>query len=169
MSSWNEEDCWSDGDELPAFESIRSQRPRSEDEHETAPPLLTLEEAFLGSVYWIADILWKIPVSDRQAHPGVCVRCDSNNQQAVLLKGTSFRKDCAWRYERPEMLVVEPTAENGLHHATAFALDPRLLSLRILRRIHLDEGPRGRLSQEVLWRMEARLADLERALTEGVP
>jgi hypothetical protein len=75
----------------------------------------------------------------------------------------------AWRYGRYAVLVVEPTAENGLTRPTAFALEPRDIDLRILRRVHLEEGPRGRVAPEVLRAMEAGLADLERALSEGRP
>jgi hypothetical protein len=167
MGSWDDEECWSDRDDA-SFQRIRVSRPltQEEAEHEPDEQLVSIAEAFVGAVYWIADRLWGFSAPDREAHPGVCVRCDSKHQQALMVKGTSVREDQAWRYERYEVLVVGPTPENGLKTTTAFSLDPRPIDLRILRRIHLEEGPRGRVSKEVLWAMEARLADLERALTE---
>jgi hypothetical protein len=169
IGSWDDDDCWSDRDDVTAFQPIRACRPPAEEEAGPEPPepLVSVEEAFVGAVYWIADTLWGIP--DRLAHPGVCVRCDHKMQQAVMVKGTSVRQSQAWRYERYEVLVVDPTPENGLKNPTAFSLEPRPIDLRILRRIHLEDGPRGRVPQELLWTMEARLADLERALAEGKP
>jgi hypothetical protein len=171
MATWDDEDFWSDRDDGPTFQAIRPRRPPDgeEDGPGPPPPLVPVEEAFVGSVYWIVDRLWGFPAPDRAAHPGVCVRCDRNSQAAILLKGTSVREDRAWRYDRYDVLVVDPTPENGLENPTAFALEPRPVDLRILRRIHLEEGPRGWVSRDVLWKMEARLADLERALAEDSP
>jgi hypothetical protein len=170
MARWDEDDCWSDRDEAAAFQPIRPLRPPDDDPDPEPPePLVPIEEAFVRSVYWVADRLWGFSAPDRSAHPGVCVRCDARNQQAVMVKGTSVREERAWRYDRFEVLVVDPTPENGLKTPTAFALEPRPVDLRILRRIHLDEGPRGRVSQEVLRKMEARLVDLDRTLAEGTP
>jgi hypothetical protein len=166
MARWEDDDCWSDADDPPR---PRPARPPDEAGPEPAAPLVLVEEAFVGSVYWISDRLWKIPPSGRVAHPGVCVRCDLRSQRAVLVKGASVRENHALRYDRYAALVIEPTDENGLIRPTAFALEPREIDLRILRRVHLEEGPRGRVAPEVLRAMEEGLADLERALTVGRP
>jgi hypothetical protein len=167
MARWEDDDCWSDADDPRDLRHVRPTRPLDEAEPEPAPPLVPVEEAFVGSVYWVSDRLWKIPPSDRVAHPGICVRCDLRSQRAVMVKGTSVRENRAWRYNCYAVVVVEPTAENGLIRPTAFALEPRNIDLRILRRVHLEEGPRGRVAPEVLRAIEEGLAELERALTEA--
>ncbi len=101
MASWDDDECWSDHDDVAAFQRTRTRRPPAEEEEiepEPTEPLVSLEEAFVGSVYWIADRLWRFTAPDRVAHPGVCVRCDSKHQQALLVKGTSVREDQARRY-----------------------------------------------------------------------
>lgn len=166
MTGWNDDDCWSDAAKFLGRRQPSAVGSLDEGESVVVPQLITVEEVFVGSVYWISDRLWKIPSSDR-AHPGVCVRCDLHCQRAVFVKGTSVRSGQIWRYDRFRVLVVEPTAENELSRSAAFALEPRDIDLRIPRRVHLEDGPRGRVAPEVLRTMEEELAYLERALTEG--
>ena len=168
MPSWDEEEWWDDADE-PAFVRIRKpSKPSDEEEAGRAPGApgepVPVEDELEGSIYRIPTALWWFDVSNRRDRPGVCVRCDLPARVAVLCPGRD--PDSPWS-KATTVMVVPPTADNGLTKATAFALTPWPVDLRMLQLIHNDDSRMGRLDPDVFERLRGHIDWLESLYPEA--
>jgi hypothetical protein len=162
VPSWDEEEWWDDRDE-PAFERVRRPR-RSRDEPDepgapdepTVPVSMQVE--LEGSVYRIPTALWWFTVTNRRDRPGVCVRCDLPARVAVLCPGRD--PDSPWSLAAT-VILIEPTANNGLTKSTAFALTPWPVDIRMLQLIHNAGERMGRLEGHVYAQIRRHIDWLE--------
>jgi hypothetical protein len=111
-------------------------------------PQLPVEQELVGSVYMVPDHLWKFRTPGREDHPGVCVWVDLKTRLAFLYKGTDLS---AARADRTELILVEPSEENGLNKPTALSLDPHCIRLHILLNLHRSPRWLGRLEVAALF------------------
>lgn len=153
MARWDEEDYWDDADDPgPAHRLPWDDEGVAAAEGPPAPG--PLRQELEGSVYEIPDPLWGFTAPHREWHPGACARCDPAARLTYCYKGTDARRVRAKLFA---MVVVEPSPENGLKKTTAFALDPRRIPLKVLRKIHNADGWRGALEEPFLRRMQTHL------------
>jgi hypothetical protein len=96
-----------------------------------------------GDVYMIPDKHWKI-ITSRTDHPGVCIKCNEEQKQVVLYKGTSatnvskLYQDC--------YTFVEPEEKNGLSNCTAFSHQPQIIKLHKVK-LYYPQRHIGRVAQ----------------------
>src|SRR5436190_23771109 len=104
---------------------------RPEEREHPAPEIIEVDPGkdLPGSIYMVPDKFCGFEAVGRIDHPGACVFCDVPGGSATLVKGTDL---FAARPGRHEVLVVDPSSDNGLRKATAFAIVPRRFKLRRL-------------------------------------
>jgi len=96
-------------------------------DREGEPVFINSQEELPGSVYKVPDKMWGFDAVGRIEHPGACTSCTPHQRQAVLLQGTDAK--LAGR-GYPQVVVISPSAPNGLTKPTAFAVEPRIFRLR---------------------------------------
>jgi hypothetical protein len=109
-----------------------------------------------GSIYMVPDKFWGFEAVGRIDHPGACVFCDVSGGSATLVKGTDL---FSARGGRHEILIVDPSAGNGLLKPTAFAIAPRLFKIRRVALLHFDRRL-GALETEHLTYLQEQLLRL---------
>jgi hypothetical protein len=127
------------------------------------PQVVDPEHELPGSVYMVPDRVWGFQALGREDHPGACARCDVGLRQVWMFKGTD---PASARLDRYSVLLVEPSAENGLHKTTAFALEPRQVRLHKVLLLHRSTRRLGRLEPAELQSLQAELL---RSFTAGPP
>ncbi len=157
MPSWDDDELWDDRDE-----PVRRTRAPSEEEPEPAADLVPLEPELEGSIYRITDKLPGIKARGRDQHPGLCVRCDVSARIACMSLGRDAQSPWA---VAGATLPVEPSESNGLTKCTAFDLAPWTMRLPVLRLIHMEEGPIGRLEADLFTRIRTHID----RITQGRP
>jgi len=159
MTSWDDDELWDDRDE-----PVRGARPPVDAEPEPLADPVPLERELESSIYRIADKLPGIEASGREHHPGLCVRCDVQARTAVMSLGRDARS--YWAKAAPT-LSVEPSPGNGLTKCTAFDLAPWTMRLPVLRLIHMEEGPIGRLEADLFTQIRGQIDRLLQTRSGG--
>lgn len=114
-------------------------------QQDQASEQVSIEKELPGSVYMIPDRLWAIQAKGREDHPGACVHCDLSARLSFLNKGTDVYSARKGRFL---LVIVVPSAKNGLGKPTAFALDPRRIRMHKLLTFHQGKEWLGRLEEE---------------------
>jgi hypothetical protein len=109
-----------------------------------------------GSVYAVPDSYWGFEAPGRTSHPGACAHCSAAGQHATFVKGTDVRSS---RPNITPILLIQPSAANGLSKETAFALAPRRLRLHKAVLLHYDRKM-GALDPDDLARLRGELTRL---------
>jgi hypothetical protein len=155
MPSWDDDEWWDDRDE-----PVRHARPPVEGQEPEPPAVpVPLEPELEGAIYLISDTLSGVRAVNRDRHPCLCVRCDLRARVALM----SLGRDAASPWAGVGTTVpADPTPGNGLTKRTAFTPTPWPMRLPVLRLIHAEEGPMGRLEADLLALIRALIERLSR-------
>jgi hypothetical protein len=107
-----------------------------------------------GCVLYVKDTAWGFEAVGRSDHPGIVLWLSEDERYCTLLKGT----DAEHVRDRWGTYIIEPDELNGLVKPTAFRLEPRVMTRRLI--MLMLESPRwvGRVDDQHLDEMRRRVA-----------